>query len=162
MSRKRAIQCTTSCSPNRILSLYNKKNKNNMNYTFTQDGITENITPERWVWGVVYKDDTELHQFSGDGTFHQFKEVRQEDVKMFVMYQLDSDLRFDMAVTDNMQIFHFYRTLMLDQGTDIARTIRVYVYGWKSGDATSYNYIMPNNRLLTANHDLQDLTLYGI
>jgi len=133
-----------------------------MQYSFTQDGITENITPERWAWGVVYKDNTELHQFSGDGTFHQFKEVDQSQVKMFVMYELMGSKRYDMAVVEGMQLFHFYRTLMLDQGTDVARTVRVYVYGWKSGDATSYNYIMPDDRLLTANHDLQDLTLYGI
>ena len=114
------------------------------------------------MWGVVYKDDTELHQFTGDGTFHRFNEVVQENVKMFVMYQLRGDKRFDIAVVEGMQLFHFYRTLMLDQGGPTQRTAKIYVFGWKSGDFMSYNYIMPDDRLLTANHDLQDLTLYGI
>ena len=133
-----------------------------MQYTFNRDGVVEQVDAEKWVWGVVYKDDTELHQFAGDGTFHQFREIDQANVKMFVMYQLDTDKRYDMAVTEDMQIFHFYRTLMLNQGAEDSRIVKVYVFGWKHNGSVSYNYIMPDDRLLTANHDLQDLTLYNI
>jgi hypothetical protein len=141
-----------------------------MEYTFSREGVPEKVEMERWCWGVVYNDDTELLQFGADGIFHQVKEIEQERVKMFVMYKPHSatevdgnDKRIDMPVKD-VQIFQFYRILTLAAGTSEERRVKVYVFGWKDAKtgATSYNYILPDDRVLTSNHNLPDLTVYAI
>lgn len=134
-------------------------------YTFARDGVEEVVQPERWGWGVVYADGTELKQFGDDGRFHQFREINQEEVEMFVMYRLDDESkRIDVIVDSQTQVFHFYRNLILDVGADMGRRVKVYVFGTKNAvtGATQYNYILPDDRLLKADHDLPDLTRYQI
>lgn len=138
----------------------------NTKYKFTNaEGVTEEITLERWAWGVVYNDDTELRQFDADygGRFHQFKEIDQERVKMFIIYRTDSDLkaRIDIVVHPDMQLFYFYRRLILDNRN---RKTSVYVYGWKNRitGAMTYNYILPDDRIVTADHDIADITAFNI
>ena len=59
-----------------------------MKYIFTNKETNERteVKPERWVWGVIYKDGTELHQFSEDGTFHQVGEIDQDKIKIACLY----------------------------------------------------------------------------
>lgn len=134
-----------------------------MDYTFTRDGVEEKVALERWGWGVVYKDDTELHQFdSNTKKFHQFKEIELESVKMFVMYHTNTALtekRIDMLVSEGTQVFHFYRHLVLDNDT---RRVKVYVFGWKRDGIASYNYILPDDRIITADHDISGLQNFAI
>lgn len=119
--------------------------------------------PERWVWGVVYKDQTTLHQFQDDGTFHQFGEIKQDEVEMFVMHKFENrDARIDV-IAEGKQIFHFYRNIVLDMLTPEERKVKVYVFGWKdkeTGQAT-YNYILPDDRLVVADHDV-DISKFNI
>lgn len=133
-------------------------------YTFLRDGVEEKVELERWAWGVVYKDGTELHQFDGEGRFHQFKEIDQSKVDMFVMHQPEGDRRIDMPIAGDVQIFHFYRHYILDQGGQNPRRVKVYVFGWKDthSGVASYNYILPDERILTSNHDLPTLTSYQL
>jgi hypothetical protein len=143
-----------------------------MKYIFTkkvedknaQDGFRLEVleaTPERFVWGVVYKDGTELKQFGDDGKFHQFQEIKQEEVAMFVMYRFSNpNIRIDMPV-ENKQIFHFYRNLILSAATEEERRVKVYVFGYKDGQHTSYHYILPDDRLVIADKDI-DISKFGI
>lgn len=140
-----------------------------MDYTFTRDGVDEKVTLERWIWGVMYKDGTELHQFDAFGKFHQFKEINVPEVKTFVMYRSDNmAVRIDMPVREGMQFFHFYRIMMLKElvgnGGEMtsSRKVKVYVFGWKRDGVASYNYILPDDRLLTADHDVPALIEYGV
>lgn len=136
-----------------------------MDYTFVRDGVAEQVALERWGWGVVYKGGGELHQFGANGDFHQFQEVRQEDVEMLVMYRTDDmQKRIDMPVKGDIQLFHFYRKGRLDMGTERERAFHVYVFGWKdrATGACAYNYILPDDRLITSNHDIADLAIYEI
>lgn len=130
-------------------------------YTFVRDGVEEDVALERWAWGVVYKDGTELHQFDAEGKFHQFREIEQDKVAMFVMYQPGTNKRIDLPLRGNVQIFHVYRHIGLDNWT---RKVQVYVFGWKDLDtgAVTYNYILPDDRVLTTNHDIPDLTRYAL
>ena len=128
----------------------------------TGEVTKETVELERYIWGVIYKDGTVFKQFGDDGIFHQFREIEQDNVALFSVYRHDDNTKgVAIPVTDAMQIFHFYRQLMLDDG---ARRVKVYVFGWKDKEtgATAYNYILPDDRVLTANHDLPDLTRYGI
>lgn len=139
-------------------------------YTFTSttpsgDKKVESVEAETWGWGVLYKDGSELKQFSPDKTFHQFKEVNQPEVKMFVMYKLDDmSKRIDMPISEPLQLFHFYRKITLNMLQEDERKVHIYVFGWKNTlkDTVSYNYILPDDRIITADHDIIDLTQYAV
>ena len=83
--------------------------KKNQFKFINSDGIEENVEKERWVWGVIYKDGTELHQFDSNCIFHQFKEIDTENVSMFTMYKFDDmNKRIDMPITEGVKFFHLY------------------------------------------------------
>ena len=126
------------------------------------DGSVEEVQAERWGWGVVYKDDTELKQFNEDGSFHQFLEIQWDNVKFFTMYKLeDFSKRIDIPMSPEIQIFHFYKNLVLENSS---RKIRVYVFGWKDKNSGSmvYNFILPDDRIVTASSNIPNLIDYGI
>lgn len=134
-----------------------------MKYILKKDGQEIEATPERWAWGVVYKDKTELRQFGEDGIFHQFAEIKQDEVEMFVMYQLeDMGKRIDL-VAEGKQIFHFYRNLILSAATPEEHRVRVYAFGYKDKEtgATVYHFILPDDRMVVSDHDV-DLTKFNI
>lgn len=105
----------------------------------------------------------ELHQFQEDGSFHQFAEINQDEVELFSMFRLDDmSQRFDM-LTQGKQIFHFYRHTIFSAATPEERRAKVYCFGWKDKEtgATAYHYILPNDRLVISDKDI-DITKFGI
>ena len=133
-----------------------------MKHTFLRDGKPEEVKTERWVWGVVYKDDSELHQFGSKGDFHQIKEIRWGEVKMFTMYRFDDiKRRIDLLVMPEMQVFHFYRNI---RPAHLDHFIRVYVFGYKirGTSETVYNFILPDDRVLVSNRDNVDLSKFEL
>lgn len=150
----------TSVIKDRFLLYY----LNNISMTFTFDRkdsegniTTENVALEAWGWGVIYKDGTEFHQFDSEGKFHQFVEINQENIDLFCMYKTeDPTKRIDISCKENVQYFHFYRNMLLNDGEV---KIRVYVFGWKNKDngTCSYTYILPNDHIITSDHDMDVL-----
>jgi len=138
-----------------------------MIYTFIRDGKPEIVDPERWVWGVIYKDDTELHQFESDGVcckgiFHQIKEIKWKEVKIFSMYKLkDISKRIDLVVEPDMQVFHFYRNIKTSYMDSF---MKIYVFGYKvrRTSETVYNFILPDDRVIIANRDNIDLSRFEL
>lgn len=158
-----AIQCKKAIIPSHRDGVFALRN---MKYTFVRDGKPEEVKPERWVWGVVYGDNTELHQFGDDGVFHQIKEIRMKEVKMFTMYKFDDmKKRIDLVITPEMQIVHFYRNIR-PAGED--HFIKVYVFGYAVEDresgmlAKTFNFILPDDRIIISNRDNIDLTKFGL
>jgi hypothetical protein len=95
----------------------------------------------------------ELKQFGDDGKFHKFAEIRQEDVEVFAMYKLeDTAKRIELLPMGN-QIFHFYRNTILQVGTKNETRARAYVFGWKGEKGILYNYIMPDDSVISAPGD---------
>lgn len=132
-------------------------------YTFARNGVEEVVKPERWGWGVEYKDGTELHQFDAEGKFHQFREIDQENVVMFVMYKLDDPTkRVDLIVSGNVQYFHVYKRMILNASTEEETRPTVILFGYKNKDTgeTSYHYIFPDDHILVSNYDCVDLPKY--
>lgn len=131
---------------------------------FVRDGVEEVVQAERWGWEVVYKDGAKFKQFGDDGMFHQFNEIRQEEVARFVMYKLDEPVkRHEILVDEDMQIFHFYRNFVFNMATELEVKSRVYVFGWKSrtsGNGTFVS-ILPNDQTVILNNDI-DLHNYGL
>ena len=137
-----------------------------MEYLFNREGTIETVQLEKWVWGVVYKDDTELHQFGSKGDFHQFKEIKKEEVKMFTMYKSDDmSKRIDLLITPEMSFFHFYRNIRPEWSEVF---IKIYVFGFAVKDKQSgmlektFMFILPDDRILVSNRDNIDLSLFDL
>lgn len=136
---------------------------NTEKWVFIEDGKEIEIPLEAWSWHVVYKDGTELSQFdrvpSADGKrhFHQFKEIVQENVVLFEMVNTEKpELRYSIDVEEGMQIFHFYRRSILEQGTPRETRIVFFVFGYKANGVGRYHFILPDNRLvITSNKDIK-------
>lgn len=112
---------------------------------------------EKWMWHVVYIDDTELMQFDEEGFFHQFKEIDQNKVKFFEMINVEKpEVRYSIDKTEEVsQIFHFYRRARLNIYTDAEIHITIYCFGMKVRGISFYNFILPDGRLVVStNRDI--------
>lgn len=123
------------------------------NWVFMREGKAEKVALERWIWGVVYDDNTELHQFGNDGYFHQIGEVDQKRVKLFAMYQPNGtgDGRIDILIPEGKEVslIHKYKIYVFAAGTPEERRDKVYAFGYKvKGGHTHINYIMPNGTVM--------------
>lgn len=138
-----------------------------MKHIFIENGKEIEIVPERWVWGVIYNDGTELHQFASDGTFHQFKEIDWSKAQLFTMYRYDDMAKnFTIVVRDGVKIFHKYRNTHPEWEEDQNKTYRTYVFGYqiKTGGKphTVYNHILPDDRMIQSSEDDVDLVAFNI
>jgi hypothetical protein len=130
-----------------------------------KEGIVEEIPLEKWAWAVVYKDNTELHQFElkdGEGIFHQIGEVVQENVALFVLLNVESGQRIDIIVPEGAKLIHKYKNYFLNVGTPEERRERVYVLGYKLGDHFHFNYVMPNGTIIQSTKEGEQLSNYGL
>lgn len=129
-------------------------------YTFTRDGIEEEVKLERWVWGAIMKDGTELHQFDESGHFHQIGEVDQSRLQMFCLYKPDEPLkRIDMPFSEGMKLVHKYRNVKLWYKEDWTR---VYMIGFKKAGQHSLIYVLPDDRIIFSDSDSINLDLFEI
>jgi hypothetical protein len=134
-----------------FIKMYKYKNKNNE---------IEDVAPEKWGWGVVYKDDTELKQFDDNGYFHCFEEINKSEVKLFVLYNLeDSKKRIDLVISDGMQLIHFYRNIKTWYNEEF---VKVYVFGYKKGEDRNILFVLPDGRIIMSNRDDIDLSKFNI
>jgi len=137
-----------------------------MEFLYNKDGQDISVPVERWIWGVLYNDGTELRQFDKNGRFHRFAEINQPEVKMFTMHRFDDiGKRIDMVVKGDCQLFHFYRVIgTLDPSSEKQKKVRIFCFGWKDRKtgAMSYNYILPDDRMITADHDVASLNKFGV
>jgi len=147
-----------------------------MKYYFEKEGEREEVKIERWVWGVIYKDDTELHQFENSGRFHQIGEVDQDQVKMACLYnfaewQKKKDfskmskiiyLPFQNQAEDGskMKLIHKYRNIR-PAGYD-EFVFRIYMFGFTFGNKQCFYYVLPNDRFVVSPEDNIDLTLFNL
>lgn len=125
-------------------------------YTLTKEnGDTQEVEPEPWGWAVIYDNNEELHQFSKKGEYHQFTDIDFDRVNVLTMYKLDDmDKQYHIPVTDDMQIFHFYRNVMPWYADE---KIKVYVFGFKVDGVESYHFILPDDQMVISDHDNIDL-----
>lgn len=142
--------------------------KTDQKWHINVDGKIEEVTLERWVWGVVYKDGTELHQFDERGVFHQIKEIDQDNVAMWVLYKSESvngTERIDIVLpTDqSFKLIHKYRNFIFNANTPEQKKVRVYMFGYHiKGDRPRYNFIMPNDTIVQSHTDQVQLSTMGI
>lgn len=133
-------------------------------YQFNRDGVMEEVQPEQWGWGVIYKDGSELHQFGENGVFHQFKEIEQDKVELFAMYKLDDmSKRYDFVVSEDMKLIHFYRNI---RPAHLTYFIKIYVFGYeKNIGGRNYKnlfFILPDDRVVISDKDEIDLIKFNL
>ncbi|MFZ2152284.1 MAG: hypothetical protein WAV09_04210 [Minisyncoccia bacterium] len=118
----------------------------------------------------VTPEQNEFSQFTDDGVFHRFAEIEKADgvhreIDIFSMYRTDDKElkhRVDIEVTPGMQLFHFYRNIVLNyEDKENMRKVQIYVFGWKQRGAKMYHYILPDDRIVTSNKDI-DITRFNI
>lgn len=132
-------------------------------WIFSQDVKSEEVALERWVWGVVYADGTELHQFDGNGVFHRIGEVDQDRVSLFVLYKSnDIRKRIDIVVPEGARLIHKYRNYVFNAGTEQESKVRVYVFGYKHGSRYYYNFVLPDDRIVQSCDDQVKLTNFAV
>jgi len=136
-------------------------------YYDEKEGKEISVTPERWVWGVIYRDGSELHQFGNDGKFHRIGEVKQEEAAMFVMYKYeDMGKRIDMPVQPGMKVIHKYRMVKPGEydskNANVSGFVRIYMFGWKHDGAHAFFFILPDDRVVMSPTDNVDLTKFNI
>lgn len=120
----------------------------------------EQVELEPWIWGVVYDDNTELHQFDDNGIFHQIGEVDQKRVKLFTLYEPNGmgDGRVDIFIPQGKEValIHKYKNYIFAAGTQGEYRRRVPCFGYKlKGGHTHLNYIMPNGTIVQAFDDVE-------
>lgn len=123
-----------------------------MQWFFTEEGKEIEVPIEKWIWGVVYSDGTELKQFDANGRFHQFKEIELDRVILFVMVNVETEQRYDLVITPEVEPFHMYRNVVLNAATPGEQRVRIYCFGYKHKGAEKYlyNFIMPDGHLVSS------------
>jgi len=130
-------------------------------WTYVGEGKDEEVPVERWVWGALYEDGSELHQFDEAGYFHRFAEIEMEKLKYLSIYQSDNmGKRIDIPKPEKGQIFFFYRNIKPHY--DQSHFHRVFVFGTKVDGVASYMFMLPDDRMVFSNTDSIDLSLYGV
>lgn len=107
----------------------------------------------------------EFKQFADDGTFHQMQEIDQQRVQIFIMYRPDRTLKQYSIFVDeeqNVQFFQLWRNIVLRASAHDEIRHRIYVYGMKDKESgqTVYNYILPDDRLVTSSRDIADIVAH--
>lgn len=122
---------------------------------FNRDGKLEEVPVERWAWGAVLKNGTEMHQYDAQGVFHQIGEIPQEEVKLWVLYKTGPEnKRIDFVMPKGARLIHKYKRYVLNSAqfnegkeeNEVRET--VYVFGYKLGNHYHYNFIMPNDTIV--------------
>lgn len=114
-----------------------------MSYTFNRDGVLEEVELEEWRWEAYYKDGEILKQFADDFSFHQFSEIEQDRLGIFVM--TDGNKTFSLVFPDNSKLIHFYRNMLLENSSV---RVRLYVFGYQDSGGTKLFAIMPDGNLV--------------
>ncbi len=142
-----------------------------MKYIYNDNGKDIEIALERWVWGVVYEDGTELSQFEvtvvdgkvTGGVFHRVGEIDQEKVVMAVLYNFEHpEKRIDIPWKKGMRLIHKYRNIVFDYMSENKREARVIMFGYKDGDHHSVMFILPDDRIVFSNNPDHDVTKHNI
>lgn len=135
-----------------------------MTYIFREvDGKETEVALERWVWIVVYKDNTVLSQFGEDGIFHQIGEIEQDRVARAMLAKTDDRSQvIEIPWEDGMRIIHKYRNIVFNALSPEERRVRVYIFGWKKGQEHVYIFVLPDDRIIISHTDTISLEEYGV
>jgi hypothetical protein len=132
-----------------------------MKYIFPKTGAE--VQPERWGWGVMYRDGSELHQFGDDGIYHQIGEIDQSKIKLAALYKLNNpNEKILIPWKLGMKLIHKYVITHDIRQHAQGVTSRTYVFGYKDGNQHHYTYILPNDWRVYSNEANLCLTQFPL
>ena len=123
----------------------------------------EEVEVEQWVWAIVYKDNTELHQFDANtGLFHSITEIdKSKEISMMTMYKAfdndNLDKRIDIVIPKGCDVFHKYRNIILEAGTENEVRLKIYIFGYGNKNYQVINHILPNDKVVQSGEDLLEI-----
>lgn len=153
-----AIQCTKCLANPQDIFAY-KKTTMETKYKFIREGVAEDVAIERWQWVAIYKDGSYLKQYDEtDMSFHQFREIRVEDLDVFVMQNsTDETKRYEIHIEEGMMPIHFYRNEVYEAGTRGEYLVKLYCFGYqetiKGVNTKVFFTIFPNDIVSIENRD---------
>lgn len=126
-----------------------------------ENGNLEQVAIERWVWGALYQDGTELHQFDDNHVFHRIGEVDQKRLKMFSLYKPlgDDRDRIDIPFQPGMRLVYKYRNIKPYYKENFER---VYMAGYKYEGRHNFFFILPDDRIIVSPVDNIDLSQFNV
>lgn len=130
-------------------------------YIFKNDeGKLEEIELEKWAWLAIYKDGSTLKQFDDISmVFHRFKEIKDEELAVFVVYNTQSQTggRYEIHIKEGMSPIFFQRVTVLKSKTPQEKRTKQPVFGYKETVAgqsiKTLMSIYPNGAISIRNHD---------
>jgi hypothetical protein len=102
-------------------------------FIFIRDGVPEEVQPEQWQWIAFYSEKDFIKQFDEKTfTFHQFKEIDQTRLDIFVMQSLrDPRKIYALHFKPWMKLIHAYRHTVLNVGTPDEIRFKTYRFGYE-------------------------------
>lgn len=110
-------------------------------YRYFDEGLKtmSNVGIEDWMWVAEYDDGTILKQFDDDGYFHFFKEIDQDQLRLFSMVYTDTEFSLGDTPTFNIQfdpksmkLIHYYKRTKLAVGAPHELIKTNYCFGWEN------------------------------
>ena len=93
-------------------------------------------------------------QFDEFGVFHQLHELEGKSVELFSLVNTwERDRRIDILIPDGAVIVHKYRNFIFNANTPEERRERVYIIGFRKGEEGHYNFVLPNEQIIQADHE---------
>ena len=132
-----------------------------MEYKYTNEkGEVEIIEKEKWCWGAIFEDGSELRQFDDKGIFHRVGEIDQSKLSMFVLYKDgDESKRIDMPFQKGMKLIYKYRNI---RPYYLDHFVKVYILGYKFESRYAFNFILPDGRRIISPLDNTDLAKFNV
>lgn len=152
---RKGCGCPRSFSKTNTSMTYDKTKK----WTFTRDGVPEEVTLERWVWEARYADGSILRQFADDGVFHQIGEVDQTKIKVLRVSNIEGTKNIDILIPEGGKIIFKYRNYILNALQPNEQRVRIFVAGYQLGKKEKHlNFILPNDYIVQSNTEQLTLT----
>lgn len=121
--------------------------------------VWEEVEPVLWQWEAVYSDGVTLKQYDDDGIFHQFKEIEQNRLHLFVMKNAKTGQKFTLFFPQKAKLIHFYRNAICNVGTSFEERIRIFCFGFETKKTKQLFVILPNDELVIVD-DLEKVVFF--
>jgi len=102
-------------------------------YKYTnKEAQIEDVTIEKWAWLAIYKDGSNLKQFDDETMkFNRFDDIDKKNLKVFVVYNTQSEGRYETHIEEGMTPIFFYRITVFNSKQHNERRERVPIFGYK-------------------------------
>lgn len=110
------------------------------------DGSFSDVQRERWEWEIQYSDGSIFKQFGDDGIFHRIGEIDQDRIVLATLRKAEDSFQcVHIPWREGMRLVHKYVNFKSEH-TD--KWNRIYVFGYKYDGQHSFQFILPDDRII--------------